>query len=376
MGRRKVTNRDGLESALFEKLYFSPSEPSAFGGKRRFLQAVAKSKGASKELVRRAEQWLKGVDTYTLHKPSVSGKTKQRRPTIVSGIDATWEVDLADLPRLSDENDNNRYILFIIDVFSRFAWARTLQNKKGQTVSKAMQEVFESSKRKPVYIFSDLGKEFFNSSFQSLMKANNIHHYHTENRDTKASIVERLQRTIKDKLYRYFTHSASYRYIDILPNIMEAYNSSIHSSIAVAPAEVSFTNQEEVWNQQHHAKTPVYDHRVYINRLKPDDLVRVSKLRSVFEKGSLPKWTEEVFRVSKVLPTNPITYSILDMKDQPVAGSWYTWELQKIKGPDIFKVESVLKKKKTKGKWKYFVKFQGYNDSFNDWVDDIVEYKN
>ena len=377
MPRKSLHSRKKFkELAAFRKLYFSSNSSSAFTGKRQFLLAVKKKLGSEKKLLQRAEKWLNAQDTYTLHKPITYGKTKNRRPIIVSGIDSCWQMDLADLPQFAADNNSFRYILFVIDVFSRFAWAKALQNKTGSTIADALNDIFITSKRVPMYIQSDLGKEFFNKPVQSLLKQNNIHHYVTQNRDVKASICERLQRTIKDRLYRYFTHSSSYKYIDILPSIMKAYNDSPHSSLDMPPSEVTLENQEEVWNRQYHAKSEVYDARHYVGRFKEGDIVRVTKLRSLFEKGSLPNWTQELFTTTTVLPTKPITYTIMDMKSEPVLGTWYSWELQKVNTNNLYKIEKVLKKQKFGGKWRYFVKFLGYDDSFNDWVDNIVDYKN
>jgi hypothetical protein len=190
--------------------------------------------------------------------------------------------------------------------------------------------------------------------------------------------VERLQRTIKDRLYRHFTHTSSYRYIDDLQNLTNAYNDSVHSTTKVAPPDVSEQCQEEIWNNQYNDDSDVFDKRMYSSRLDVDDLVRVSRLKKTFEKGSVQNWSEELFRVKKVLPTKPLTYSLVDLADEAVVGSWYTWELQKVhKTNDLFKVEKVIKTRKLKnGQVKYFVKFLGYDSSFNAWVDDITDYNN
>lgn len=364
------------ELALFKSLYFTPGKPSSFGGKTKFLDAVRKTKGFSKSRMNRAKQWINSVETYSLHRQAATGKTKNRRPIIVTGIDSTWEIDLSDLSKFRQANDGKRYVLFVIDVFSRFAWIRILKDKAGSTVTSAMEDIFRSSNRMPKYINSDLGKEFYNKQFKQLLRSHNIHHYHTENRDIKASIVERLQRTIKDKLYRYFTHSSKHRYIEVLPQLVGAYNNSNHSALDIAPSEVTLINQEEVWNQQHHADLEMYNPKLHSNRLNIGDTVRVSKIRSTFEKGSLAKWTDELFIVDKVLSTFPSTYSLVDMNSKSIAGTWYSWELQKAPKPRVYKIEEVLRKKKINGKWKYFVKFLGYDSSFNEWVDNIVEHKN
>ena len=83
-----------------------------------------------------------------------------------------------------------------------------------------------------------------------------------------------------------------------------------------------------------------------------------------------------MYVINKINPTAPITYSLIDMNDEPIEGTWYTWEIQKVQKPSVFKVEKVLDKRKVNNKWRYFVKFQGYDETFNDWVDELVSYNN
>ena len=370
--------RTASNSKHFSDIYFSTSSPYSYGGKQRFLRGVRKKFGSSKSIRQQALNWIKGVDTYTLHRPVLTGRTKFRRQTIVSGIDSTWQADLADLPQFVESNDGVRYILFVIDVFSRYAWCRPLRSKSGDAVARAMEDIFQQSSRQPKRIQTDLGKEFMNARFKGLMRERSIHHYYSENRDTKAALVERLQRTIKDKLYRYFTHSSSYRYIDELQNMVNAYNNTVHSVIKHAPIDVTQDCQEEVWNNQYNSDPEAYDQRLYSSRFKPADMVRVSKIKNTFEKGSVSNWSEELFKIDKVLTTKPITYTITDLGGEPISGSWYSWELQKVRKTDgFYKIEKILKRKRLKnGKVKYLVKFLGYDSRFNEWIDDIMDYSN
>ena len=142
-----------------------------------------------------------GQDTYTLHKPA--RRNFKRNRVIVRGIDEQWQMDLADMQSLKDYNDSYRYLLVCTDVFSKYAWIIPVKSKTGPALVEAFKVIL-SSGRKPHKIMTDQGTEFFNKSFQTLLKNEDIELFNTFN-ETKAPIVERVIRTFKTKMWRYFT---------------------------------------------------------------------------------------------------------------------------------------------------------------------------
>ena len=177
---------------VLRKLFYDPKSTVAFTGISQLYHA-AKSvlKGIRYKNV---QDWLRGESTYTLHKPI--RRRFKRRKTIVGGIDYQWQADLADMQHLAKQN-NKKYLLCVIDVFSKFSWVIPIQNKMGKTLIKAFQSIVQKSKRKPLSLQTDKGTEFKNKLFQQYLKKNQIHFFTTENPETKASIVERFQRTLK-----------------------------------------------------------------------------------------------------------------------------------------------------------------------------------
>ena len=173
---------------------------------------------------------------YTLHKPI--RKKFLRRKTVVAGIDTQWHADLADLSKLSKFNDKHRYLLCIIDVFSKYAWVVPIKDKTGKTLVIAFKSVLKSG-RSPKSLQTDKGTEFKNKEFQNFLKTKKIHFFTTENPETKASIVERFQRTLKTRMWKYFTHHRTLRYEDILPKLVHGYNHAYHRSIECAPVSVT-----------------------------------------------------------------------------------------------------------------------------------------
>jgi len=171
----------------------------------------------------------------------------------------------------------------VVDVLSKYAWVEPLKDKTGKAVTAAFERILKRAKgRRPLRLQTDAGKEFYNRVFQSWLTGKKIHHFSTKE-DTKASVVERLNRTLKERVYRYFTARNTYRYVDALPALMQGYNVSKHRSIGMAPAQVKWSNQHRVWQ------------RLYRKRLaprvrpqwKPGDRVRLQKQHRAFDKGYL-----------------------------------------------------------------------------------------
>ena len=153
---------------------------------------------------------------------------------------------------LSKENDGNQYILTIIDVFSKKAWAIAIKNKKGSSILEAISPIL--TKNTPLFIHADQGNEFFNKELGNFLKKHNITLYST-NSEVKASIVERFNRTLKEKMWRYFEYSNDYKYIDILDDLIDSYNKTYHRSIKCSPNNVTIKKQRPyilqlVWSQQ------------------------------------------------------------------------------------------------------------------------------
>ena len=194
----------------------------------------------------------------TLHKP---------RCVVVGGPNQQWQADLVDVSRLKKTNDGTTFLLTVIDVFSKRAWCIPLKNKSAVSLVAAPL----LSNKAPITLQTDKGSEFLNRALQKLLKEYGVHHFATHNEETKASIVERFNRTLNTRLWRYFTKKQSVRYIDVLQDFVRFYNNTFHRAIGMAPSEVNATSQEEVW--QH-----LYGHEsVWIPKYRVGDCVRISK---------------------------------------------------------------------------------------------------
>ena len=266
--------------------------------------------------------------------------------------------DLADMSTLKGYNQGYNYLLLVIDIFSKYGWIVPLKNEEGKPVAEALKTIFKE--RKPEKLWTDKGKEFYNKDVKGLIKEDSVKLYSTENEE-KSSVVERWIRTMKEKMWKYFTDNNTNTYIDILPELVSDYNNTKHSSIKMTLVEASKKKNElTVWRN-------LYPDRLKINTLKPKfsvgDRVRISKKKAIFEKGYTTRWTEEIFTITKILNTKPVTYKIADLNGKEIDGTFYEPELQKTE-QQVFRIEKVIEKKGNKS----LVKWRGYSEDFNSWV--------
>ena len=233
-----------------------------------------------------------------------------------------------------------------------------LKNNTGFEVANALETIFKE--RKPDKLWVDKGTEFYDSNVKKLVLL-----YRTENEE-KSSVIERWNRTMKEKMFKYFSANSTRKYIDILDKLVDQHNNTFHSSIGMTPKEASEKkNETKVWRNLYGDYKPV---KHETPKFKVGDKVRITK--KIFEKGYTPRWTEEVFTVSEVRYTDPITYKIVDYNNEEIKGTFYKQELQKAT-QEMFRIEKIIKKKGNKS----LVKWVGYSDKFNSWVDnsDLVK---
>ena len=226
---------------------------------------------------------------------------------------------------------------------------------------KAFEKILKGGRR-PILLQTDQGKEFYNKTFQSFLDKEGIHHFSTHG-DAKASIVERFNRTFKERMYRYFTAANTLRYEDVLPLLVRGYNASQHRSIGMAPKDVTLKNERAVWGR-------LYGRRLRANKSKPKfkvgDRVRLNKKHHLFKKAYLQGWTEEVFLVHRVIRGVVPVYKIREWDETPVEGTFYEQDLQKVSlsAHALFRIEKVLKRKKGQ----LLVKWKGWPDKYNSWI--------
>src|SRR5277367_6372910 len=342
------------------EVYYEPESTGGYGGVARLRHAADASKAET-------DEFLKRQRTYTLHKPA--RLRFSTRPYKVAGIDQQRQADLVEMIPYEEVNDGYRYMLTVIDLFSRFAWAVPIMNKTGKEVMRAFRAIF-ATRRKCEILQTDEGREFTNRHVPHLFNVENVRFFIVKSQ-FKAAVCERFNRTLKSKMWRYFTSHGSYRWVDVLPELLRLYNASVHRSIGMAPNDVNDDVEHELWLKQERKGPQKVTNKEPTTRFEVGDEVRLSKAKQVFTKGYLPNWTEEIFTLSRVLDTEPVQYKVTDYRHDEMQGSFYDAELQKVVKSAEYAVERVLRRRRVRGRYQYLVKWLGYDDTHNSWVDNI-----
>ena len=346
---------------VLKKLYYDPNHVAGFGTVKKLWLATGKKFDRGK-----IAEWLRAQDAHALHRPR---RTRfQRSRYFVPDMNNLFQADLCDMRSLEKFNKGVMYILTVIDVFCKKAWAVPLKDKRASTIIQAFRSIFKI--RKPRFLQTDKGKEFVAKDVQKYLKSENIKFYTTNNPDVKASVVERFNRTLKTKMWKYFTHANTHKYVDILQDLLHAYNNTKHSAINMAPNEVTLQNQNEVYDYLYSGKGRYGQ----IKRKKPvfkvGDKVRITREKYTFEKGYETNWSTEIFVVSKQLGGIPHRYEIKDLNGEVIEGSFYLEELQRVITNEntTYKIDKIVASKGKGLSRQVLVKWKGYPDSFNSWI--------
>ena len=231
--------------------------------------------------------------------------------TDVYHIDDIWSLDILDLKDYGPENNNNyRYVLVILDNFSKFGWTIPLKNKNAQTIKDSFENILINSKRKPGLIETDRGKEFYNNIFQDFLNENNIKHY-SRNSSYGAVFAERFNRTIRDLLKKIVFEQGDGNWIDILQTITKQYNNRIHSSTRLTPIQASLKKNEG------YVYRNLLDKRDKIKpKYKIGDLVRTADLKRTFSKSDTTNWSYKLYKVTEIIKDTVPDYKIDNLKER------------------------------------------------------------
>jgi len=258
----------------------------------------------------------------------------------------------------------------MIDLLSRFCWVRGLKSKKATEVRDAIADVFQSDGRVPQRLRSDKGRELDNRLVKQLLEEHDVHYYTTFS-ETKANYAERVIKTIKSRLFKYMYDRQTYRYVDILQNVISSYNNTPHSSIKMRPSEVTEDNDLDLYMR-------VY--MPYVNKtarqqphfsFRVGDTVRISYGKEKFSRSYQEQFSEELFTVRYCIHSFPPRYLLSDSLGHNIEGSFYEQELQYVPPDDEreFKVDKVLKYRKLKGRAREaLIRWYGYGPKFDSWI--------
>lgn len=328
--------------------FTDPAHITAFTGAARIARKLGKP-------FKQVRAILEEEDAYALHKPVRSKFT--RLYTKGHAKYDTIQADLADFCKLKKYNDGYRFLLVCVDVYSRMIFTYPLKGKTGAEMVEALKTIFESEKFFPTQFITDRGTEFYNAQVARLFKKLYIVHA-SPSSEIKAGMAERAIRTLKERTYRYFTLKKTYRWLDIVPKLVENYNKTPHSITKIPPVDVKDGDISEERKRKKEDDV-----------LQEGTVVRLSKTRHVFKKAYEESWTRELFVICRVLNTNPITYRIKSLTgDEPIEGRVYRKEMQVAHDTKVYRIGDILQRKSVRGKKMMLVTWLDYPNSPPSWI--------
>ena len=288
-----------------DKLYTDPDFPSAYSGNLK--------------------QFLLQKESLSRHKRRIF-KFK-RRKIKVNGPYTLIQADTVFYRNYSRQNKGYKYILVVVDCFSRKNWCRPMKTTTADECSKNLENILRSMPYTPSQFASDQGNEFNSKHpaiFNTLVDKYGMLMF-TLKGPHKASIVERFIRTLKSRIERFFTENNTVKWIEVLPKISEALNNSYQRSIGMTPNEVNFENRSEVFNRLYGAMGPPT-----LCKFKIGDHVRIPLDKDIFGKGYSAAWSKEIFKIVDKRSDGEVCYYYirsLDGSEVPGKRFFYEQEL-------------------------------------------------
>lgn len=357
--------------ADLEENYTKPGHPIAFSGINNIFKYY---KG--KISIKKIKEFLSQNESYTIHKEYHKG---QRNISYSHFKRYQFQMDLVDIQGLAKYNDDVHYLLTVIDTFTRYAFVRLLKSKHGDIVLHAFKSVLEEAIENPKTLVIDRGTEFKNKEFENFCMANGIVLF-TPDSSIHGAYIERFNRTLQGIMYKYMTENETYRFIDktnrdgsithLMPLFLKTYNGRRHRMIGTTPQIAEDNPDTHIFirkNMQKYYATI----KSRPTKFQIGDTVRISKMKGKFARGYKEQSNEEIFKIHKISTNKRIPMFTLKSYNgkEIIQGAFYDFEITKV-GNEIFRVEKILRRRKVGDKNQIYVKWKGFDASYNSWIDD------
>ncbi|XP_031564776.1 uncharacterized protein LOC116300130 [Actinia tenebrosa] len=382
-GKSIVSVANKRQASKWYSRYFEveAQHPQALAGTFAFLSDPGDvSKGSQAKA--KKKKWLEAQTTHQIHRPARRNYT--RRPFVVFSMDEQWQMDLSDMTWDKPASDGMGWILFVVDVLSRYCWVRPLTQKTGEETARGIREIFNQMAQDPdkkhtlphsVYV--DKGTEFYNKDVKELFASCAIPpKLMSGESTTKAAIV---QRTLKGRLWKYFYENGTRRWVDVIGPLADSYNHQRHGTIKQSPASVNRDNENEVWKRLYGEYGQERGMRQKLKgpyKFNVGDVVRISRQTTIFDKGYFPQWSEEWFKIRARDPGPPAYYRLMDYDEEDeLKGTFYEEELLKVEEEEIkhmrYRIEKVLQRRTdpATSRPQVLVKYQGWPEKYANWID-------
>lgn len=365
-------NAFDLDKTL-RRLYYDPRNPASYSSIAKLYKACRLEN--PHVTYSNVKDWLAGERVYSLHKPT--RHIFRRNKSVVSRVDEQWQADLVDMQHFRASNSGCKYLLTVVDMFSKYAFVVPLKNKSGSTLKAAFKDIF-SEGRVPEKLQTDQGTEFENSTVGKYLHSMGVRQFSTRNRQIKCAVVERFNRTLKGKIYKYMTAHGTEEYLDVLDNIVESYNKTRHSVTKMRPVDVDQADQEDQEKvfKNTYGFTNLRElilHQVKLNEttapgLQSGDLVRIANLRKTFQRGFKPSWSEALYKVRKTIKRlgKPV-YELSDSSGHVLRKKFYLEELQKVT-KNMLNAARILKTRERNGILQNYIQWTVNAPEDRSWV--------
>lgn len=368
------------KNTYMKSIYYDPKNPASFSGLNKFTLYVKKH---SRIPITRNDVkiWLSKQNVYTSHAPVIR---RFKRAKVISGYPRyQYSADTAYMLAFADENEQYKYFVVVIDVFTRFLFTFAIKKINANEVLKGLKNINGHSP--PDNYHFDSGSEYKNQLIKNYLTKLSINVFYSTN-EIKAAHAERAISTVKTRLTKYMKYNKTNKWIDVLDQVTDAYNNSIHSKLGMTPVQALSTPKHILWEKEHGEK-PIKIKKELKNpksrnifKFKIGNKVKLSYLRGVFDRQYSEKWTSEIFEITdRLIYHNLPVYRIKDYNNSIIFGIFYQNELKKVIQDDnpVYEIEKILKKKIRKKVRFLLVKWKGWSSKFNSWVPEteIKDYK-
>lgn len=361
------------KGSLLKRLYYNLESPACYSSIEQILRTAHNpkfgglvGKGVTREDVR---IFLSTQSTYTRHRRAVR---KFRR--LPAGLHTDWQADLAIFDSLATQNDGYKYLLVCVDVLSRRVFVEPVRSKRAVDMITAFERIFIKSRGiRPWKLTTDQGLEFNARAMLEYFEKKDIRKQCNYSHPiVHAGVVERMNRTIKERLFRYLSQRNTSRWVDVIDRIADAINATKCRSTGVAPNHFTFENATQL-RQQIYGRIVSEMRAVQVHpSFKVGDAVRIEKQKGKFAKGYAPNFTDEIFRVTQVhSTTQPPVYRLSDSRGNVLRGWFYAQEMCHTHEADtMYRIERIIRSRtnRASGEREHFVKWEGYDSTYNEWV--------
>lgn len=350
-------NQQEKEKELIaEGIYYNVNHPASYGGRERLYNAMRKHGWDRKA----TQHFLEKQNTYLLQKEKKS--RFPRNKIITYHKDYQHQADLIDMREYSRDNDGYNYIIVIIDCFTRFCWLKAIKKKDANSMVDAFEQIYSRLAPVPLRLQTDRGTEFMCKPMLKWYKQHDIHYFTTQGVGFKCAFVERLNRTLKYRLFRYFIRQGSHRYIDILDQLAHSYNTSVHRTIGMTPqqARTVLPNALPVNFTQARVRKPT---------LQVDEDVRIAYDKGKMDRGYWKTFSDATYKVKRIFNNKEIpVYELEDYFKKKLPRRFYGRELART-GDIPYHIAKIHARRRRGGREEIQVSWLGYPSSYRDWID-------